>query len=682
MSLTPLKVNTMGSLLGNTGLNINPDAATYMGTSTSLSTYTPGLAVSTTVLDKLTRSIRLAYTKIGTGFADVSQSTYNRLISIGSTTIPALGNSLPSTYTNTYTGETTSYGFLRLIALQAYREFHVNNGSYTDFLSTFRMCHSKKSQLNQTITSLHNSKTFLDGAYSNMNDLVSADITGINLSTFYWGQDLIRSGRAIDLQNIDQFGQPDVLLRTLKANRAIGRPLNIALLSAGINGTDLELLTNGQPATDEQQRLLYAAFSLIMDNDLKDTLIPLNCQTPDLTSLADLLDPKKLFPNSYMSLSYPQYNAITLPTNSKTYYLLYTNGTVNSRPDSGLGERLMNILPDDIAFAADAFSMAMQQIRNIQTMNIEKFSQVVMNLENVNGLTVGGTNVPVNSSLADVALNSIAKGSGTNNLYTMLDYFGSMTSLHYEWRDIQTRIQALQTSNLIGIYNSIYTSLSGPGPYTDLDTLITNANTEISNILASKPVAAQLLIDEYNTFGTHLKKEQDARNLALPGLSDLTSNETDVISFIDSLDQYALETEFAGASLTLENIANITIPGGNFLVASMREARNAKRLGLTGAELDNDVNGTASLQLPRITGSTLANSPIPGYNNSSKLQDVPIVTGAATTLGSLAGSPETMLIPDNLSILVQPAANTVLTPDEAILDVTLCNCDCWDNIDD
>lgn len=114
----------------------------------------------------------------------------------------------------------------------------------------------------------------------------------------------------------------------------------------------------------------------------------------------------------------------------------------------------------------------------------------------------------------------------------------------------------------------------------------------------------------------------------------------------------------------------------------MREARNAKRLGLTGAELDNNVDGTAPIKLPRITGSTLANSPISGYNNSSSLQNIPIVTGAVTTPGSLAGSPETMLIPDNLSILVQPAAASVLTPDDAILDVTLCNCDCWDNIDD
>lgn len=666
----------MGSLFSGSGFNINPSVIPYMGSSTSVSTYTPGTTVTNTALSNLTSAIRLGFTKIST----ITTNTYNNLISIGQSSIPALGNSKPTTYTKTLTSEQASYGFLRNIPLQAYNEFHVNNGSYSDFVSTFNTCYHSRAHFNETIKSLNNSKTFLENAYSNMNDLITADIAGVSLSTFYWGQDLIASGRAIDLKTIDTFGNPDNLLKTLDKNRAITRTVNLALLSAGMNATDIDNIINGGIVTDDQQKLIYGAFSLVMGEDLADVLIPLNCQTPGLDSLADLLDIKKLFPNSYTTLTYPQYNAIELPTNSKTYFLIFSGGTVNLN-GTDIGARLSNIIPVDIAFSADAFSITMMQIRNIQTVNIEKFSQVVMHLENVSNVGVGGTNIPTNTSMADTALTAVAKGSGTDGLYTMCDYFGSMTDLHYDWKELQDSIQSLQTSTLVSIYTSIYNLLASTGPYTNLQTLIDQANAEIASIKTANLAKANLLNAQYNTFGTHLLKEQNARSLALPGLADLTSNETDIISFMDSFDQYAVETETAGPALVLESIANTTVTGGNYLISAMREARNAKRLGLAGIELDNDVNGTAPEALPRITKTTLNDSPIDGYSNSSSLANTPIITGAATTPGSLGGSPETMLVPNNLSILVEPAAATVLTPDEAINEVVLCNCDCWDNLE-
>jgi len=46
------------------------------------------------------------------------------------------------------------------------------------------------------------------------------------------------------------------------------------------------------------------------------------------------LNPKKLFPNSYQSLTVPVYNTTQSVTNSKTYYPIYsglgTNGSLNS----------------------------------------------------------------------------------------------------------------------------------------------------------------------------------------------------------------------------------------------------------------------------------------------------------------------------------------------------------------
>lgn len=679
MSYTPLKVNTLGALLQSSGLNINPEAVEYMGTSTALSNYSAGSVVGTTSVYALSAAIRLAYTKIGSG---VSSGTYDNLISIGSSRIPALGISVPPTYTLTYSGEITSYGWLRLIPYQAYREFYLNNGSYNDFIHSINVCESKKNQMNNVINALGNSVDYLDGVFSNMNDLITGDITGVSLSTFYWGQDLIASGRVVDLNMIDSFGNPQSLLMIIYKNQALTKALNLALLSAGFTSTDIQNFCNGIPATIDQLKLIYGAFSVILGQDLIDICIPLNCQTPSLQTLADLLNPRRLFPNSYTSLTYPVYNSTPLPTNSKTYYLIYTGQEVNVLKDIGIGDRLINVIPTDIAYAADAFSRSMMQIRNIQSANIEKFSQVVKNLENTTGLTgVSGTNVPTNSSSAQAAINVLSKGTGPNGTYTSCNFFGSMTNSYYNWKDLRDYINICSTTTLANKYISIYNLLSGAGPYTGLQTLINEANAEITSIYDNNNSNALKLNEIYNDFGTKLKVEQTARTMAIPNVTQFTSTNDDVIAFIDNLDQYAVDTKNQGTSHVLEDISDITVEGGNYLIAAMREARNAKRMGLAGLELDNDVNGTANsnLQLPPVSGSTL--SGIPGYDISkSTVATVPIITGAATTPGSLAGSPETTLVPDNLSILIQPSDQSVLTPEQAIAEVVLCNCDCWDLI--
>jgi hypothetical protein len=677
MSLTPLKINSLGDLLQNSGFNINSDAVTYMGSSTSLSNYTQGTTVSSTVLAKLSTVINLAYQKIGSG---ISSTVYQNLISIGSTTIPALGNSKPSTYTNTYTGQITRFGWLRLIPYQAYNEFYLNNGSYSDFTNTLSTCFSKKNQLNDVIKSANNSITFLDGIYSNMNDLITSDITGVSLSTFYWGQDLITLGKAIDLTSINTFGEPVNLLRTLYKNQALTKSINLALLSAGMSTSMLTRLIEGETPTLEQQRLMYSAFCVIVGNDLAEAMIPLNCQTIGLETLADLLDVKKLFPNSYKTLTFPVFNGTVQPTNSKTYYLIYSGNSPNLNSGVSLGTRLRNMVPAELAATCDAFSLAMLQIKNIQSMNIEKFSQVVFNLENTEGLVnISGTTTPTNPQMANSVLNSLAKGSNSDGSYNMCDFFGSMTNLHYRWEDLQTQIKNVQSLQLDAIYNEMLTVMNSTD-YSTMQILINRANQEITNIKNTKATLANQLNATYSQFGSFLQIEQTARSIAIPNVSDLETTSMDIIAFEESLDSYAQNTEVKGMALVIENICNRATIGGNSTIGAMREARNAIRLGLTGTEQDNDVNSSSELVLPRPTGKTLNELPINGFTSCSQISNVPIVTGAATIPGSLAGSSETTLIPTNLSILIQPVCDSVVTPDEAVNQVVLCNCDCWDNL--
>lgn len=654
---TPLGINTLGSFLQGSGLSINPYMTDNAGYTTANTNYTKGTIVSDTVLNNLVDSIKLAYDLLQT--TDVTQTDYDNLISIGSSSIPALGNAKPSTVAS-YTGAITQFGFLRLLPKQAYDEF-TYGGGYGSFLRSFATCYSYINLKNTTIATLVNSLSFMDIAYSNMNDLITSDIAGVNPATLYWGQDLIRSGRVLDLAKIRTFGSPSNLLLTFQDNKAITKALSMALLTAGLTTQEiLDILSGDKLATLTQEKKIYAAYGLIMGNDLKDILVPLNCRTEGLTILTDLLDLKKIFPNSYSSLTVPKYNVRTGPTNSKTYYLIYQNGGTTPQI-AEYGNRLGNVLPLDIAVSCGSFSAAMQQIKNIAAIDIERFSQVVTNLETVTDLTINGSNVPTNPALVNSILASLALGSGVNGQYTMYDFFGAMVGKKYPLVSVKNYILKLQTDTLAQIYSDIKDLLSTAGPYDDLAGLIDDANTEIDSILAANATTATNLNLAWDNIGTLLTAEQNFRAVALTSSAGSTDN--DIYAFILSMTVYAFDTAPYMCADLLEKISDLTTLGGQYLIGLMRETRNTNRINLMGGIMDNSIPS----QLPTTTQNYLG---------------IPLSTGEAVS-GSLAGSTQINLIPPNLRLPnfnPEAISTNILTPPQAINHTTTGNCDCWDNL--
>jgi hypothetical protein len=401
----------------------------------------------------------------------------------------------------------TQWAYIRLMALQAWMEFNynstlevgdqVNPAGYRDFLQSFNSAAGFINYSNSAILPVDNSKTFLDGTYSNMNDLISADITGISLATKSFGQDLIAMGKVLNLEKIATFGLPSNLLRTLAQTNALTQNISLAIISTGINTNELgEILGNLKQPTVEQEQKLYAAFFLTVGDSLKEALIPLNCKTQGLTSLADLLDPIKMFPNSYETLTVPVYNTTAQPTNSKTYYPIYVNGGTNpnltspavlsqigaqtpvgtpqissttpsanitiQQPTIGFGSYLSTIVPPAQATACGAIAASFLQVKNITNVPVEKFGQVVTNIETIVGLPVNGTNVPTNLPLRTAGRPLIALGSGPQGTYTASDFFGCMSGLPYNGplKNILARLQEVATRKLFNIYHETYLAVT------------------------------------------------------------------------------------------------------------------------------------------------------------------------------------------------------------------------------
>jgi hypothetical protein len=563
---SPLGVNVLGSLLANAGFVINPVAQSYMGISRTNAGYAFGSILNNTVLHLLTWAINDGYVRGWFPGTTLTTTTYNNLISIGADTIPALGNSMPPTYTVTdpagvwtnaaqayglqttgsavlpgpatsgygnysnsigdplegygvvdqqqnatwYPYNTTNpnnsitqWGYIRLHALQAWNEFNWNGTTvntttpeYKEFCASFSSAVSAAGTSNQTISTVVNSNTLLDGTYSNMDDLMSADISGVNLSTKDFGTDLENLGKAIDLKQIETFGLPSNLLRTIGKNSAVTQDLSLALLAAGLTTKEISDITGGVTPNVSKalEQKIYGAFLIITGENLAHVLAPLQCVTQGLNSLADLLNLKMLFPISYSALTVPIYNAIAGPTNSKTYYLIYQNGGVNdaldtpalqeyvgtiipsgkppifdkaSNPENytelpkGFASYLQDIIPYDQALAAGAFSYTMRQIRNIQNVDIQKFAKVVKGIENTSNLNlVNGTSKPTDQTQIDFATSVQALGSGPSGSLTLSDFFGCMSGLPYPWQLIEQRIQEAQTDNLAAIYRGLFLAVT------------------------------------------------------------------------------------------------------------------------------------------------------------------------------------------------------------------------------
>lgn len=683
---TPQGANLLSALMQNSGFQLNAITSALVGTSDSETSYSPGSLVTDTCLNNLTQAIQAGYNTLG---IYLDATTYGNLITIGSGTIPALGNSMPPTYTwigpattgttvstaaqvkswypytatattnvyptsaptprqwseitsTNYTPDITQWGWIRLFALQAVYEFNWNNDptadvSYKDFLSSFMTASGFLETTNNNIHVLSNALTFLKNTYSNNNDLSTSDITGVNLATVAFGTDLIASGKAIDLATLDTFGLPSNLLLTLKKYNAITGSLTYAIMSAGISTSDLRQILNGTAPTKFQEQQLYGAYNIITGADLADILIPLNCSTPGLMTLADLLNPRTLFPTSYLSLTVPVYNSAPASTNAKTYYRIYgdngvnvqqltlpevvratgsaglatvnTGNTVQIQP-VGYGAYSRGTIPDDISVAAGAFSFSMLQINNIRSVPIEKFAQVVFNIETMANLPLTtGTNIPSNPESATAGLDQMAYGSGPNGTFTMSDFFGCMSGLPYQWTDVKTLILQLQTSNLASIYANIYSTISSA--VADVSIVVQGyidaANAEIASILTANPNVARDLNRMWNASGTQLTTEQTARNIALstvpvPRSNYIAAFPSTVFGFVNDFNSNSKKTAPNMHAQTLEAISDVATVGGQAQVGLMRAMRNKEKLMAAGIKVDS----TIPENLPPLTDKILS----------------------------------------------------------------------------
>jgi hypothetical protein len=586
--LTPLQLIAGASLLQNQGLVVSPELAASISAYSSTSLIAPFLTV-------------------------VSQ--YPAAATLGANTVPAFSNSVPAAYANLGTQLTT------VVSAQASADF--GSGDISKFVQALNLALAYTENTNIFINSAVNSQTYLGNTFTSTNDMITGDVTKINLATSTFGQDLANLGVLFDLSDLNSIGSPLALIQRLVQVTGNIPIVSLLLLAEGVSEDIVLNLTNPSiSVSDSVQRLMYQALTKVTGSDLNQILSVLKITTANILTMADLLNPVKLFPNSFLSLT------VATPNGTRAIYINST-GSVNTELLSQLPEyiivsylRLQQIIPSDQALANKALSMALAQINGISNINLPTFSAAVTQLETTKDLPlITALEQAVPASVADYYTSTLAVGGGANGDIRVVDIIGlaaGWQAADYFAETVEI-FSTMDLSALTTIYQQMNTAISGgygdtsagpliipsgpaagtyfgteidPGPPPEYDptaldeamsALINAAQSEILNLQSLYPEQTSELNTLWTAMAVQVNSEDTLQAIINLNYADLTANDKNSIyGFIYSLPGYGPQTEEGGVAWFLENMANLASLGGQAVIACLREGRNQVALNNSG----------------------------------------------------------------------------------------------------
>lgn len=395
--VTPLQIIAVTGMLANQGLKPLPAALTA-----ALAQYN-----ATTVMQNFFAAV--SFYKAQSFF---TESTFDQLMSIGSTICPALGNSIPESPVGTYPNLIAEYltidtidsaidpsGFTNLIEQTG--TAYLGNGDVGKFAQGFLAVQGFVNNVNLFINSVDNSQTFLGPTFSTMSNLTTNNISQITTSIPDFAIDLRNTGQLINLNDLNLFGTPAGLLQQVASAAGIVGGGSLPAIIDSLRRQSLSdaqiqnLISNNRfglfkpdglslQEFDRLQKIAYQAMLEITGQDLQEVLSILDISTPNINNMADLLNPAVIFPNSYKTLQTPT------PYGPQPIYL--DNGSVNmslapiisqTLPAPSGCDELGKIIPPAHAVANKAIQSSLQQVTNISQSNTPDLSVVMLDTPRV-----------------------------------------------------------------------------------------------------------------------------------------------------------------------------------------------------------------------------------------------------------------------------------------------------------
>ena len=295
--LTPLQLNATAGLLQNQGLAPNAEFVAAVTAYNSTALISPFL------------------TTIEHSTGNISANTISELEILAANNCAALSDSVPAGYA-TLTVSTNPAGFTGLLTTTA--NTYMGNGDLSQFCQSLSISQGYADQTNIFVNSAVNSQTYLGNTFTTMNNMITGSVTTINLNTTAFGSDLTNLGQLINLKNLNNLGSPLALVQQIYSITGTIPIVALAFTAAGVPQDVVLNLTNpAVTVADSAQALMYRAMTQITGDNLTQILTVLGVTTVGITTMADLLNPVKLFPNSFQTLTAPtKYGPVAIYINS------------------------------------------------------------------------------------------------------------------------------------------------------------------------------------------------------------------------------------------------------------------------------------------------------------------------------------------------------------------------------
>lgn len=305
--LSPVMAIAGAGLLSNVGLGINSALTSNLGSFNSLG-----------ITSQFSSIVSSATSVLGSG-------TLESLRTLGAGTFPALTNAIPSSFTSAL-GSVASGGLTGLINTTAANI--MGSGDLSKFGQVFQAATGYTGLANGFINSALNvtnlSNTFgpLTGG---MDNLITGGLNQVSGAFGALGGDLSKLGSAIDLGNLQNLGDPSALLKQVASvGGSLTPAIDTVLRDAGVNPSLVNNITsvNFPGVSDSVNKSIYSAMTKVTGSDLQQVKSILNVTTSGINNMAELLDPKKILPTSYSTL--------TMPTPSGLKGIYNAAGAVNT----------------------------------------------------------------------------------------------------------------------------------------------------------------------------------------------------------------------------------------------------------------------------------------------------------------------------------------------------------------
>ncbi len=584
-----------------------------------------GSYTGTNLISSYFSAVNAAYSNVT---ANISSNTLSNLVTFCSSTVPALADNTPAAYAGL--GTNALSGFTGVVTSQG--SSYLGNGDTSVLAQVFPAAQGYVLTANDYINSSINSQTYLGSTFTTMNSLITGNLSDVTLAMGTFGADLADLGQLIDLDNLGNFGSPAAVFQQLATLTNITPEINTALTQVGLDEASIDDLTNPSVNVDTNvQRLAYIGMQNITGTALEQVLAIFGVTTANIATMADLLNPVKIFPNSFPSLTVRTYNQDT----TSVLRAIYDNsqGTVNSKlliylpkfvltlgnPNDITYERLSRVIPADQALANKAMQVSLQQIKNISTLSLAQLASAFSGMETTRDLpAISALQQAVPASVAAYYSSAYATGSGPNGTLVITDLLGAAVGVPFtsDLTNVTTTINSMTTAGILGTLTVTYVRMKdtvdgvynvgntviipagpGAGTYGNVDlalsALISDASNTVSGIQSVYPAQSGNLNANFTDMGASLVSENTNLALASIDIANLVAQgRSPVMSFVQSLPDYGVDTEKNGPSQFLEAVADLNTQGGQAIVACLREGRNAAALSAVNVGVDTNIPST------------------------------------------------------------------------------------------